>query len=106
MPHYLFQATYTQKGLEGTKKDGAASRIPAFRQLFESLGGRLESAYWAFGEADIIIIGELPDNVAAVASSMLSRLAGTGAIRTTVLLTAVEIDEAFERDLTYRSPGE
>ena len=106
MPHYMFTATYTQKGIEGTRKDGAASRIPAWKELFESLGGRFETAYWTMGESDIIIIGEMPDNLAAVASSMLGRFAGTGKVTTTVLLTAEEVDEAFGRTLTYRSPGE
>ena len=106
MSNYLFQATYTQKGIEGTRKDGAASRIPQWVKLFESLGGKFETAYWTLGETDIIIIGELPDAVAAVASSTLGRFAGTGKVTTTVLLTADEMDEAFRRTLTYRSPGE
>lgn len=106
MPHYMFTATYTQKGIEGTRRDGAASRIPAWRDLFTSLGGSFETAYWTLGDTDIVIIGELPDNAAAVASSTLGRFAGTGKVSTTVLLTAEEVDEAFGRTLTYRSPGE
>lgn len=102
MPHYMFRATYTQKGIEGTRDDGAASRIPAWRDTFASLGGKFETAYWTLGDEDIVIIGEFPDAVAAVAASVQGRLAGTGKVVTTALLTAEEFDSALNRDIDYK----
>jgi uncharacterized protein with GYD domain len=61
MPHYLFRASYTRQGLEGIMKDGAASRIAAVEQMTASVGGRVECAYWAFGEDDFIMIAEADD---------------------------------------------
>ncbi len=101
MPHYMFRATYTQKGIEGTKDATAASRIPAWKETFASLGGRFETAYWTLGDEDIVIIGEFPDTVAAVTASVQGRLAGTGKVTTTPLLTAEEFDRALAGDITY-----
>ena len=52
-------------GHPGSPEEGAASRIKAVAELTASVGGRVEAAYWAFGEDDFIMIAELPDNAAA-----------------------------------------
>src|SRR6266481_5080459 len=56
--------------------------------MVESLGGRLEVFYFAFGEKDVYLIFDVPDNPTAAAISLA--VAGTGAIRmkTIVLLTS------------------
>ena len=86
-------------------KDGGTSRIDAVRELVSSLGGTLESAYWAFGDDDFIAIADLPDNVAAAAAASRVAASGVGSVSTTVLLTAAEVDEARGRTVTYRPPG-
>ena len=105
MPHYLFQASYTQQGISGVLKEGAASRVKAVSDLVTSVGGRVESMYWAFGDADFVLIAELPDNAAAAAASTTVAATGIGSVRTTVLLTAAEVDDARGRSVTYRAPG-
>jgi len=105
MPHYMFRASYTQQGLEGVMKEGGASRIAAVKQLVESVGGRLECAYWAFGEDDFILIAEAPDNAAAAAAAVTVGLSGAVTVQTTVLMTADDIDAAIARRVTYRAPG-
>ena len=69
MPHYLFRASYSQDGLRGLLKEGASSRVGVMQTLIQSLGGRMESCYWAFGADDLVIIAELPDNAAAAAAA-------------------------------------
>lgn len=105
MGHYLIEATYTTQGLQGLMKEGAASRVGAVTKLIESVGGRIECAYWAFGDRDYIAVVELPDNAAAAALALT--VAGSGAVglKTTVLLTAAEVDDARGRRVTYRAPG-
>jgi len=49
MPKYLFQATYSAEGIKGLEKDKAAGRKAALSEAVESLGGKLEALYWAFG---------------------------------------------------------
>ena len=105
MPHYLFRASYSQDGLRGLLKEGAASRLGVMQTLIQSLGGRMESCYWGFGADDIYIVAELPDNAAAAAAATTVGAAGAGSISTTVLLTASEIDEARGRRGAYRAPG-
>lgn len=105
MPHYLFRAHYSQAGIQGVLKEGAASRIKAVTDLAESLGGRVEAAYWAFGDDDFIMIAELPNNAAAAAAATRVSASGVGGITTTVLLTAADVDEARGLHPSYRPPG-
>ena len=105
MPHYLFRAHYTQAGIQGVLKEGAASRIKAVTELAASVGGRVEAAYWAFGDDDFVMIAELPSNAAAAAAATRVSASGTSGVTTTVLLTADDIDEARGLGVTYRPPG-
>lgn len=105
MGHYLFRAHYSREGIAGVLKEGAASRLKAVDDLAKSLGGRVEAAYWAFGDDDFVMIAELPDNAAAAAAATRVSASGVGGITTTVLLTAADIDEARGRGVTYRPPG-
>jgi hypothetical protein len=73
--------------------------------LFKSLGGTVESFYYAFGKDDVYIIGDLPDNAAAAALAMKVNAAGAATLRTVVLLTAQEIDVAVKKTSKYRPPG-
>jgi uncharacterized protein with GYD domain len=106
MPHYLFSARYTQAGIQGVMKEGGTSRSEAVRTLAASLGGSVEAQYWAFGEDDYFVIAELPDNAAAAAIASTVAASGAAGVRTTVLLTAGDIDEAAKRRGTYRAPGQ
>lgn len=105
MPHYLIRASYTQSGIQGVLKEGAASRLKVVESLVTSAGGRLEAAYWAFGDDDFIAIAELPDNAAAASVATTVSASGAVAAKTTVLLTADEIDQAISRRPAYRAPG-
>lgn len=105
MAHYMFRASYSQAGIQGVLKEGAASRSAVVSGLCESLGGRLIANYWAFGSDDFIAIVELPDDVAAASAAMTVGASGVGSITTTVLLTADQVDEARGRRASYRAPG-
>ena len=105
MGHYLFSASYTQQGLQGMLKEGAKSRVKALTEAVESVGGKLEAMYWTFGDADVILIADLPDNSAAAALSTRVAAAGVAGVSTTVLLTAAEVDKARKMKASYRPPG-
>ena len=74
-------------------------------KLLKSLGGRLEAFYFAFGESDAYLIFDVPDNSTAAAISLT--VAGTGMIRmkTILLLTPEEIDQAMKKPVHYEPPG-
>lgn len=105
MPKYLFQGSYTAEGTKGLQKDGGSKRRAAAQGLVESLGGKLESIYFAFGESDVFAIADLPDNAAAASLSLT--LGASGAImgKTTVLLTPEDIDKAVKKQGSYTPPG-
>ena len=105
MPHYMFRANYTQQGIQGVMKDGAASRVAAVEAMAGSVGGRIAAAHWAFGDDDFLAIAELPDNAAAMAIAATVGASGAASVTTTVLLTAAEVDEALARRAAYRAPG-
>ena len=106
MPKYLFHGSYTEEGLKGLLKDGGTKRQEAVKQAVESLGGTLEAYYFAFGDNDFYFIADSPNNVNAVAGSILGSASGTVKVNITVLLTPEEIDEAVKKTIDWRPPGQ
>jgi len=105
MPKYLVQTNYVGEGLKGLVKEGGSSRRAAVEKLFASVGGKVEAFYYAFGDTDLYVIGDMPDNVTAAALSLIVNAAGAATARVTVLLTAEEIDAAAKKTPSYRPPG-
>ena len=105
MPKYLFQASYTLQGEEGVRSKGGSDRRDAVVDTMRSVGGELECLYFEFGDRDAFAIVDLPDNEAAAAVSLIENAAGGATVKTTVLLTPEQIDEAASRAVSYRPPG-
>jgi len=105
MPRYLYQASYTTEGTRGLLKDGGSQRRASIEQTLKSLGGRLEAFYYAFGETDVFAIVEVPDHATATAASLAVTASGAANVRTVVLMTAEEMDQATRKAVTYRPPG-
>lgn len=106
MPRYLFQGSYSREGAQGLLREGGTRRRAAVEELVRGLGGRLEAFHYAFGETDLFMIVELPGNVTAAAASLIVAASGAGHWRTTVLLSAEEMDEATRTRGGYRVPGD
>jgi uncharacterized protein with GYD domain len=106
MSKYLVQANYVGEGLKGLLSEGGSSRRAAVEKLFGSIGGKVEVFYYAFGDTDLFIIADVPDNVSAAALSLTVNAAGTATAKVTVLLTAEEIDAAAKKTPSYRAPGQ
>jgi uncharacterized protein with GYD domain len=97
MPHYLIQVGYNTSGVAGLVKE-PQDRIEKVTPAVEALGGRIECAYYAFGEHDIVLICEMPDNSSAAAFALAVGAGGTvSSYRTTVLLTPEEAVEAMRK---------
>lgn len=105
MPRYLWQVTYTSEGARGLLEQGGSARRAAIVEMVASVGGTVEACYFAFGPADLVVIGELPDDAAAAALSVRTAASGAATSRTIVLLTPEQLDEAVGRSVTYRPPG-
>lgn len=105
MPKYLFEASYTSEGLQGVIKDTASGRKAAVQKACKSLGGKLEAFYFSFGDNDVVLIADLPDNASAAAVSLAAGASGLVHLRTTPLLTTEEADKAIKIKSKYRAPG-
>lgn len=106
MPKYLLQANYIGEGIKGLLKDGGTSRRAAAQKAIESVGGTMESFYFAFGETDVYVVAEVPDQVSMAALALTISASGAVATRTTALMTAAEIDAATKKTPSYRAPGQ
>ncbi len=105
MPKYLFEGRYNVEGAKGVAREGGSGRREAIQKLFEGLGGKLESLYFAFGDVDAYVIGDLPDNESAAAVSLAVNQSGLAGARVVVLLTPEDIDKAGKKSVNYRAPG-
>ncbi|MGF6276229.1 uncharacterized protein with GYD domain [Massilia sp. UYP11] len=97
MAKYLVEASYLSEGINGLLKEGGTRRREAVDQLFNSLGRKVEAFYFVFGDRDVVIIGELPDNATAAVLALRVDASGTTTCKTTVLLTPKEIDAAMTK---------
>ena len=76
--------------------------------MIERLGGRIECAYFAFGEYDAVVIFEMPDNVSMAAFALAAAAGGAmKAVKTTPLMSIEEGIEAMRQasSTVYRPPG-
>jgi len=105
MAKYLFQGSYTEEGLRGLLREGGSQRRDATEQVIGSLGGTVEAYYFAFGDNDFYLIADLPDNVSTVAGSLVVNASGAVNVKTVVLLTPEEVDQAIKMSADYRPPG-
>ena len=106
MPKYLMHASYTPDGLRGLLREGGSSRRAAVEATVTGLGGTLEAFYYAFGDADAYVLADLPDNASANALSIAINQSGMAHLKTTVLMTPVEVDQAVAKAVDYRAPGQ
>jgi len=105
VPKFLLEASYAADGARGILKEGGTSRRDFVQQLVESVGGRLEAFYFAFGEKDAYVVADLPDASTAAALSLSVSASGAVSTKTVVLLTPEELDQAANKTVDYRAPG-
>jgi uncharacterized protein with GYD domain len=105
MAKYMLHVNYTLDGIRGVAAKGGSAREKAARDAIESLGGSTDSFFFAFGDVDVVVIADFPDTVSAAALALAVGAAGGASVRTTVLLTAKELDKAAKKQVTYRPPG-
>ncbi len=97
MPNFLLQVAYSREGWEALITN-PQNRIEAVRPAIEKLGGKIEHAWFSFGEYDVLLVAEMPNNVNAAAIAMA--FAGGGAckaVHTTPLLTVEEAVQAMKK---------
>ena len=90
MPRYMYEVAYTPEAWAALVRK-PQDRIEAIRPAVRKLGGKIEAAYFAFGDYDLVLIANMPDNVSAAAMSLAASAGGSvKSIRTTPLMTIRE----------------
>lgn len=105
MPKYMWKVSYSQDGMRGIMKQGAADRASQIGKITAANGGTLEGFYFAFGQTDAYVIAELPGDTTAAAIAMAVGASGAAGIETVKLFTPSEVDEARGIQTGYVPPG-
>jgi uncharacterized protein with GYD domain len=91
MPLYMYQAAYTGESLASQLKNPQNRADAVGHAVCEAVGGTLVGSWYCFGEYDLALVANVPDN-ASMAAIALAIAAG-GAVKsakTTVLMSGDE----------------
>jgi len=100
MPYFLTQASYTSESWSALVRN-PHDRLEALRPAVEKLGGRIINAFYAFGEYDVVVISEMPDETSAAALAVAAAAGGSlRTTKTTHLMTAAEGVEILKKAAT------
>lgn len=106
LPKFLVKARYTApNGVKGLIADGGSARFDAVKALVESVGGTVESFYYAFGDVDAYLIMDVPDLAAGMAVVLTVNASGLATIEIEPLISPAELDEAAKKSPVYDAPG-
>lgn len=107
MARYMYQVAYTPEAWAAQVKK-PEDRVEALKPAVRKLGGRIEDAYYTFGEYDIVLIANMPDNGTAAAMSIAAAAGGAlKSIKTTPLMSIREGMAAMRKAKRagYAPPG-
>jgi uncharacterized protein with GYD domain len=65
---YLFRAAFTVDGMQNLQKQSATAFKAGVAKFFDSVGGRLESWYFDYGDSAAYGFVDYPDEIAAAAA--------------------------------------
>jgi uncharacterized protein with GYD domain len=104
MPQYLYQLAYTPESLAAQMKNPQDRLEVVGKQLAESVGVKIVSGGYSFGEYDVAVIVEAADDTTMAAVAVA--LAAGGAIKvakTTPLLSGAQWVAAMQKapSITY-----
>ena len=97
MPLYMYQASYTAKSMADQVKE-PQDPVEVIRPALQDLGATIVVAGFPFGEYDVVIVYDAPDDMTAASVSMA--IAAAGEVRsgkTTRLLSGQEWLESLRK---------
>ncbi len=95
---YMYQLAYTPESLKALVANPQDRMETAAKPLIEGAGGKILAAGYSFGDYDIVVIYEAPDD--ATAAGVAIAVGAGGGIRaghTTKLLTGAEWIDALRK---------
>ena len=97
MALYMYQASYTAKSMAAQLKD-PQDPVEAFRPTLEEMGATIMVAGFPFGEYDVLVVYEAPDDMTAASVAMAIAAAGeVKSAKTTRLLSGQEWLESLRK---------
>lgn len=106
MAKYLILGSYTAEGTRGVIKEGGSGRKTMIEKALKSIGGKLDAVYFAYGDADVYVIVDVPDAVSGLALSLVVNASGAVRAKTVPLFAVDEVDEACKKSVSYRGAGQ
>jgi len=100
MADYMMQISYTPEAWAALIQK-PQDRTEAVKKVIEALGGKMQNFWMCFGEADLIGIVEMPNNVSAAAFAMAISAGGAcKSFKTTPLLKLEDCMKAMKKAAT------
>lgn len=96
MAHLMLKVRLSTESIKGLVSKPQDRRKSAEAAL-ATVGGKLKDYYFAFGDADVIVIYEAPDAASAAPLAMTLGASGTASAETVALLTMEEAMEAMNK---------
>jgi len=94
---YMYQAAYTPESMAAQIKE-PQDRIEAVRPALEAMGAKIVAGGFPFGEYDVLVLFEAPDETTAASVAMAVAAGGaTKAAKTTRLLSGAEWIESLRK---------
>jgi len=90
MPLYMYEGAYTPESLAAQIRE-PRDRIEVVKPAFDAIGARILAAGYPFGQYDVVVVYEAPNDTAA--ASLALAVAAGGAVKaakTTKLLSGQE----------------
>ncbi|MGA7899952.1 MAG: GYD domain-containing protein [Nitrososphaeraceae archaeon] len=81
MSHYILLINWTEQGISKIKE--SSDRYSSFKASVEKAGGKFIGGYYTFGEYDVVIIIDVPND--EVAMSLMLKVGSAGNVRTKTL---------------------
>lgn len=96
MPYYMVQTRLTADSWKGLL-DNPHDRAPAVAEIIKAHGGTLHNYFFAFGDNDVVLLLEAPNNEAVMAAVLAA--AGSGSVtglKTTPLIPSSDAVGVFK----------
>jgi uncharacterized protein with GYD domain len=91
LPHYISLINWREQGI--IKIKDSSDRYSSFKTSVEKAGGKLIGGYYTFGEYDVIIIIEAPNDETVM--SLMLKVGSAGNVKTKTL-KAFSAEEGFK----------
>ena len=101
---YFFRAAFTADGMKNLQKQSPTVFRAGVAKFFESVGGKLESWYFDYGESSAYGFVDYPDEIAAATAQTSVNAAGFAHVTYRPVLSAEDADKAMAKSNATRPP--